>query len=112
VTPRSSGARRGHDRSLLPGAGKIGFVPNVFRAFGVSPECLRRWFAHYKQLRELTPSPDAAEREMIAVALSMANSCPASSPRRCERLWATRYRPIASPRIVGEQASTSAAPRD
>jgi uncharacterized peroxidase-related enzyme len=54
---------------------KIGFVPNVFRAYSFRPERLRAWFAHYRQLHEPTPNLDAAEREMIAVAVSMANGC-------------------------------------
>ena len=54
---------------------RIGFVPNVFRAYSFRPERLRAWFTHYKQLHEPTPNLDAAEREMIAVAVSMANGC-------------------------------------
>jgi uncharacterized peroxidase-related enzyme len=54
---------------------RIGFVPNVFRAYSFRPERLRAWFNHYKQLHEPTPNLDAAEREMIAVAVSMANGC-------------------------------------
>jgi uncharacterized peroxidase-related enzyme len=53
----------------------IGFVPNVFRAYSYRPERLSAWFAHYRQLHEATPNLDAAEREMIAVAVSMANGC-------------------------------------
>jgi uncharacterized peroxidase-related enzyme len=36
---------------------------------------LRAWFSHYKQLHEPTPNLDAAEREMIAFAIEMANGC-------------------------------------
>ena len=54
---------------------RIGFVPNVFRAYSFRPERLRAWFGHYKQLHEPTENLDAAEREMIAVAVSMANGC-------------------------------------
>ena len=54
---------------------RIGFVPNVFRAYSYRPERLRAWFAHYRQLHEPTDNLDAAEREMIAVAVSMANGC-------------------------------------
>lgn len=54
---------------------KIGFVPNVFRVFSYRPERLSAWFAHYKQLHEPTENLNAAEREMIAVAVSMANGC-------------------------------------
>lgn len=54
---------------------RIGLVPNVFRAYSFRPERLRAWFAHFRQLHEPTDRLDAAEREMIAVAVSMANSC-------------------------------------
>jgi uncharacterized peroxidase-related enzyme len=53
----------------------VGFVPNVFRAYSFRPERLSAWFAHYRQLHEPTQNLDAAEREMIAVAVSMANGC-------------------------------------
>ena len=53
----------------------VGFVPNVFRAYSYRPERLSAWFDHYKQLHEPTENLDAAEREMIAVAVSMANGC-------------------------------------
>jgi uncharacterized peroxidase-related enzyme len=54
---------------------RIGFVPNVFRVYGFRPERLRTWFAHFKQLHEATENLSVAEREMIAVAVSMANGC-------------------------------------
>jgi uncharacterized peroxidase-related enzyme len=53
----------------------MGFVPNVFRSYSFRPERLRAWFAHYKQLHEPTANLDEAEREMIAVTVSMANGC-------------------------------------
>lgn len=54
---------------------RLGFVPNVFRAYAWRPERLRAWFSHYRQLHEPTPGLSAAEREMVAVAVSMANGC-------------------------------------
>ena len=53
----------------------IGFVPNVFRAYAWRPDRFRAWFAHYRQLHEPTEHLSQAEREMIAVAVSMANGC-------------------------------------
>lgn len=53
----------------------VGFVPNVFRAYSFRPERLSAWFNHYKMLHEPTEHLDAAEREMIAVAVSMENGC-------------------------------------
>jgi uncharacterized peroxidase-related enzyme len=50
-------------------------VPNVFRVYSFRPERLTAWFGHYKQLHEPTEHLNAAEREMIAVAVSMANGC-------------------------------------
>jgi uncharacterized peroxidase-related enzyme len=54
---------------------RIGFVPNVFRVYSYRPERLSAWFDHYKQLHEPTSNLSAAEREMIAVAVSMVNGC-------------------------------------
>ena len=53
----------------------VGFVPNVFRAHSFRPERLSAWFAHYRQLYEPTANLGAAERETIAVAVSMAYGC-------------------------------------
>lgn len=54
---------------------RLGFVPNVFRVYSFRPERLMSWFGHYKQLHEPTAHLSLAEREMIAVAVSMANGC-------------------------------------
>jgi uncharacterized peroxidase-related enzyme len=54
---------------------RLGFVPNVFRAYSFRPERLRTWFAHFRVLHEPTPGLDTADREMIAVVVSMANGC-------------------------------------
>lgn len=54
---------------------KLGFVPNVFRAYSFRPERLSAWFNHYRQLHEPTEELSAAEREMIAVVVSMENGC-------------------------------------
>jgi hypothetical protein len=43
---------------------KIGFVPNVFRAYSFRPERLRAWFAHYRQLHEPTDNLGAAGWEL------------------------------------------------
>ena len=54
---------------------RIGFVPNVFRTYAYRPERLSAWFSHFRLLHEETPGLSAAEREMIAVVVSMANGC-------------------------------------
>lgn len=54
---------------------KVGFVPNVFRAYAWRPERFRAWFAHFKEVMTGTPGLSEREREMISVAVSMANGC-------------------------------------
>jgi uncharacterized peroxidase-related enzyme len=54
---------------------RLGFVPNVFRAFAWRPERFAKWRAHIEDLMEGTETLTAAEREMVAVAVSMSNGC-------------------------------------
>jgi len=63
-------------RTLLGKARRnVGFLPNVFAAYTVRPEHLRRWIKHFTEIMrgesELTP----AEREMIGVVVSAENHC-------------------------------------
>jgi uncharacterized peroxidase-related enzyme len=53
----------------------LGFVPNVFRAFAYRPDRMRAWFSHFKQLHIPTEHLSSADREMIAVVVSMTNGC-------------------------------------
>lgn len=53
----------------------VGFVPNVFRAFAYRPDHFRAWFSHFKQLHVPSEHLSAADREMIAVVVSMTNGC-------------------------------------
>lgn len=53
----------------------LGFVPNVFRAFTFRVDHFRAWFSHFKQLHVPSEHLSAADREMIAVVVSMANGC-------------------------------------
>ncbi len=53
----------------------IGFVPNVFQAFAFRVDHFRAWFSHFKQLHVPSENLSAADREMIAVVVSMANGC-------------------------------------
>jgi uncharacterized peroxidase-related enzyme len=54
---------------------RIGFVPNVFRAYAWRPERFRNWFALFKDVMNDTPGLSERDREMISVAVSMANRC-------------------------------------
>jgi uncharacterized peroxidase-related enzyme len=53
----------------------LGFVPEVFRSYSFRPDRLRTWFAHFKSLHVPTENLTVADREMVAVVVSMANGC-------------------------------------
>ena len=54
---------------------RLGFVPNVFRAYAFRPERLSAWFEHFRAVHEPTDNLGTADREMIAVVVSAANRC-------------------------------------
>jgi uncharacterized peroxidase-related enzyme len=54
---------------------RIGLLPNVFTVYSFRPERLRAWFAHFKDLHLPTEHLGIADREMIAVVVSMTNGC-------------------------------------
>lgn len=47
----------------------------MFQAYAYRPDRMRAWFNHFKQLHVPTEHLSAADREMIAVVVSMANGC-------------------------------------
>jgi uncharacterized peroxidase-related enzyme len=58
-----------------PSLEKLGFVPNVLRVFALRPSHLLAWNAHYEELMKGPSGLTKAEREMIAVVVSVANDC-------------------------------------
>lgn len=60
---------------LAPIAEKSGFVPNVFRALGRRPRELRAVLDYHDALMDSDEGLSRAERELIVVATSAANSC-------------------------------------
>ena len=54
---------------------KLGFIPNVLRFYALRPGHLLRWNEHYEELMKGDSGLSKAEREMIAVVVSVANSC-------------------------------------
>ena len=54
---------------------KLGFVPNVFRAFAWRGRRFDLWRAHFEDLMQPSPGLGKAEREMISVVVSMQNQC-------------------------------------
>ncbi|MHB8574489.1 MAG: peroxidase-related enzyme [Dehalococcoidia bacterium] len=63
-------------RALLEKAqDRLGFCPNVFRAWAWRPSRFLKWFAHYNELMTGPSGLSRADREMIAVTVSMQNRC-------------------------------------
>ena len=58
-----------------PSLEKLGFVPNVLRLFALRPAHLLAWTAHYDELMKGDSGLTKAEREMIAVVVSITNDC-------------------------------------
>lgn len=54
---------------------KIGFVPNVFRAYAKRPEHFRAFMAYHDVLMKGPSGLSRAEREAIVVAVSSENQC-------------------------------------
>jgi uncharacterized peroxidase-related enzyme len=54
---------------------KLGFVPNVLRAWALRPQHLARWKAHYDLIMRGESRLSVGQREMIAVAVSGSNRC-------------------------------------
>ena len=54
---------------------KLGFVPNVLRVFELRPKHLLGWWAYYDELLRGESGLTKAQREMIAVVVSVTNRC-------------------------------------
>jgi uncharacterized peroxidase-related enzyme len=54
---------------------KLGFVPNVMRAFALRPSHMLAWWAHYDELLRGESGLTKPQREMIAVVVSATNRC-------------------------------------
>jgi uncharacterized peroxidase-related enzyme len=58
-----------------PSLEKLGFVPNVLRNYALRPSHLLAWNAWYEEAMKGDSGLTKAEREMIAVVVSVANDC-------------------------------------
>lgn len=56
-------------------AERVGFTPNIFRAYAWKPEHLRAFVAYHDVLMKGESRLSRAERELIALAVSATNRC-------------------------------------
>ncbi len=81
---------------------KIGFVPNVFRAYAKRPEHFRAFMAYHDILMKGPGDLTRAEREAIVVAVSAENCC-----QYCVTAHGAALRILAKDPIVAEQIATN-----
>ena len=81
---------------------KIGFVPNVFRAYAKRPEHFRAFMAYHDVLMKGPGNLSRAEREAIVVAVSSENRC-----QYCMVAHGAALRVIGKDPIVAEQIANN-----
>ena len=100
-------------RALLQKAEeRIGFCPNVFRAWAWRPSRFLKWFAHYNELMTGPSGLTRTEREMIAVTVSMQNRCLYCLASHGSTLRQLTGDPVLADRITLDYRRAGLAPRE
>lgn len=90
---------------------KLGFVPNVLRNFALRPAHLLRWNDWYEELMKGESGLSKAEREMIAVVVSVANECRYCIAAHSAALRKLTKDPALADAIAADHATAPLAPR-
>jgi uncharacterized peroxidase-related enzyme len=90
---------------------KLGFVPNVLRNFALRPSHLLSWNEHYEELMKGDSGLTKAEREMIAVVVSVANDCAYCIAAHSAALRKLTKDPALADAIAADPASAPVEPR-
>jgi uncharacterized peroxidase-related enzyme len=90
---------------------KLGFVPNVLRNFALRPSHLLRWNEHYEELMKGDSGLSKAEREMIAVVVSVANDCAYCIAAHSAALRKLTKDPALADAIAADHATAPVEPR-
>ena len=90
---------------------RSGFIPNVLCNFALRPSHLLRWNEHYEELMKGDSSLSKAEREMIAVVVSVANACAYCIAAHSAALRKLTKDPALSDAVAADHASAPVEPR-
>lgn len=90
---------------------KIGFVPNVFRAYARRPEHFRAFMAYHDVLMKGPGNLSRAEREAIVVAVSSENRCQYCMVAHGAALRIIGKDPIAADQIANNWRTAAIPPR-
>jgi uncharacterized peroxidase-related enzyme len=85
-----------------PALEKLGFVPNVLRLFALRPSHLLTWNAHYDEAMKGDSGLTKAEREMIAVVVSVTNDCPYCITAHSAALRKLTRDPVLADRVAAD----------
>jgi len=90
---------------------KLGFVPNVLRLYALRPSHLLLWNEHYEELMKGESGLTKAEREMIAVVVSVANDCAYCMAAHGAALRKLTKDPALADAIASDHATAAIEPR-
>ena len=90
---------------------RLGFVPNVLRNFALRPSHLLAWNEHYEELMKGGSGLSKAEREMIAVVVSVANECRYCIAAHSAALRKLTKDPVLADAVGADHATAGLEPR-
>lgn len=90
---------------------KIGFVPNVFRAYARRPEHLRAFLAYHDVLMKGPSGLSRVEREAIVVAVSSENRCQYCMTAHGAALRVLSKNPVLAEQIANDWRTADLPPR-
>ena len=94
-----------------PSLEKLGFVPNVLRLYALRPSHLLAWNAWYEEAMKGESGLTRAEREMIAVVVSVANDCAYCIAAHSAALRKLTKDPALADAIAADHAAAAVEPR-
>lgn len=94
-----------------PSLEKLGFVPNVLRLYALRPSRLLAWNAWYEEAMKGESGLTKAEREMIAVVVSVANDCAYCIAAHSAALRKLTKAPALADAIAADHAAAGVEPR-
>ena len=94
-----------------PSLEKLGFVPNVLRLYALRPSHLLAWNAWYEEAMKGDSGLTRAEREMIAVVVSVANDCAYCIAAHSAALRKLTKDPALADAIAADHAAAAVEPR-
>jgi len=91
---------------------RLGFVPNVLRNFALRPSHLLRWNEHYEELMRGDSGLSKAQREMIAVVVSVTNDCAYCIAAHSAALRKLTKDPALADAVAADHAGAPLEPRE